>query len=140
MLSPVYSGGAPGNLVNGVSIAQGTTIAAFLDLSTCIEGQVSCEMTTEGSAPGTGTTSSAYKVYGNSATNTLSAGAVAGATSLSVSSSAGLHNGQQILLQQASGSKLGKIATINGAISGSGPYTVPVGAIINSYSSGERST
>ena len=45
MPSPVYSAGSAGNLINGISVAHGTTVAAFLDLSTCIEGQVSCEMT-----------------------------------------------------------------------------------------------
>jgi hypothetical protein len=137
MPSPVYSAGTPGNLVNGISVAKGATIAAFLDVSTCIEGQVSCEMTTGTTAPTAGTVFSAYKVYGNSAANTISASVAAGATSLSFSSSAGLHNGQKILLQQATSTKLGELVTITGSISGTGPYTVPVSATINSYSVGD---
>jgi hypothetical protein len=137
MPSPVYSAGASGNLINGVSVAKSATIAAFLDLSTCIEGQVSCEMTTGGTAPTAGTVFSAYKVYGNSAANTFSASATAGSTSLSISSSAGLHNGQKILLQQATSTKLGELVTINGTISGTGPYAVPVTATINGYSVGD---
>jgi hypothetical protein len=140
MPSPVYSAGSPGNLISGVSVAKGTTIAAFLDLSTCIEGQVSCEMTTGTTAPTAGTVFSAYKVYGNATANTLSGSVAAGATSISISSSAGLHAGQKILLQQtnsAETSRLGEIVTISAAITGSGPYTVPISATINSYDAGD---
>jgi hypothetical protein len=137
MPSPVYSAGAPGNLINGVSVAKGSTIAAFLDLSNIFEGQVTCEMTTGGTAPTAGTTFSVYKVYGNSSANTISSASAAGATSITVSGSAGLHVGQKVALQQASGSKLGELVTISGAITGSGPYTMPVTALVNSYSSGD---
>lgn len=145
MPSPVYSAGSPGNLIPATSVAKGTVLAAFLDLSTCIEGQISCEMTTGGTAPTVGTTFSAYKVYGNSAANTLSASVTANtaSTSLTVSSNAGLHQGQVILIQQATGSKLGELVTISGAITGSGPYTVPItgkgtnSGTINSYLSGD---
>lgn len=138
MPSPVYSAGAPGNVINGLSVAHGTTIAAFLDLSASFEGQVTCEMTTGSTAPTAGTTFAAYKIYGNSAVNTLSAAVSSGATSISVTSSAGMHANQKVLLQQAGGSKLGEIVTIGtAAITGSGPYTVPISATINAYSSGD---
>jgi hypothetical protein len=124
-------------LINGVSVPKGAVIAAFLDLSNVFEGQVTCEMTTGSTAPTVGTTFYAYKVYGNATPVTLSASASAGATSVTTSGSAGLHAGQKIALQQASGSKLGEIVTVSGAITGSGPYTVPVTALVNSYSSGD---
>lgn len=134
MPSPVYSAGAPGNLINGVSVAEGTTVAAFLDLSTAYEGQVVCEMTTGATAPGTATTFSAYKVYGNQTPVTLSAAASAGATSISVSSAAGIHAGQNIVLQQAGGSKLGEIVTVTNV--GGTTLTLKSGTI-NAYSSGD---
>lgn len=137
MPSPVYSAGSPGNLINGVTVAKGATVAAFLDLSSVFEGQVTCEMTTGGTAPTAGTTFSACKVYGNSAANTITGAVAAGATSLSISGSAGLHNGQRIVLQQAAGSKFGEVVTVNGAITGTGPYVVPITAAVNSYSSGD---
>lgn len=138
MPSPVYSPGAPGNLINGVTAAHGATIAAFLDLSAAFEGQVVCEIATGATAPTAGTTFGAYKVYGNPAANTLTGSVAAGSTSISCSSNSGLHPNQKILLQQASGSKLGEVVTVgSGGVTGSGPYTVPVSATINSYSTGD---
>lgn len=136
MPAPVYSAGTVGNVINGVSVAHGATASAFLDLSAAIEGQVNCEATTGAGAPTSGTTFSAYRAYAAGATPpiTLTAGAGAGATSISVTSSVGLHQGQAIALQQVGGSKLGEVVSITGAITGTGPYTVPVGATINAYS------
>lgn len=134
MPSPVYSAGAPGNLINGVSVAKGTTVAAFLDLSAAYEGQVVCEMTTGATAPTAATTFSIYKVYGNATPVTLSAAAILGATSVSVSSAAGINVGQNIVLQQASGSKLGEVVTVSG-VSGT-TLTLKAGTI-NAYSSGD---
>jgi hypothetical protein len=133
MPSPVYFAGTPGNLINGLTVAHGTTVAAFLDLSTSIEGQVSCEMTTGGSALSGGTTFSAYKVYGNATPITLSSAASSGATSLSVSSATGIHVGQKVLLQQSSGGKLGEIATVSAVNS----TTLTVSATANGYSVGD---
>jgi hypothetical protein len=147
MPAPVYSSGAYGNLINAVSVTHGTTIAAFLDLSAAIEGQVNCEVVTGASPPTAGTAFSAYRAYGiNTGTSTPTApftqgATTAPATSLTLTAVAagaggGLHAGQKIALQQASGSKLGEVVTIS-AVSGSGPYTVTVSATINSYSSGD---
>jgi hypothetical protein len=135
MPAPVYSAGTVGNVINGVSVAHGATVSAFLDLSAAIEGQVNCEVTTGAGAPTAGTTFSAYRAYAAGALPpiTLSAGAAAGATSISVTSSTGLHQGQSIALQQLGGSKLGEVVSITGAITGTGPYTVPVSATINAY-------
>ncbi len=132
---PVYAAGTLGNLINGVSVAKGATAAAFLDLSSVIEGQVNCEVTTGGTAPTLGTVFSAYRAYAAGATApiTLSAAVSAGATSLSVSSAAGLHVGQNVALQQASGSKLGEVVMISN-ISGT---TLTVSATINAYSVGD---
>jgi hypothetical protein len=147
MPAPVYSAGTYGNVFNAVSVAHGNTIAAFLDLSTSIEGQVNCEVVTGASPPTAGTTFSAYRAYG-SATGTSTpvapftiAAASTGATSLTLTAVAsgaggGLHAGQKIALQQASGSKLGEVATIS-AVSGSGPYTVTVAATLNAYSNND---
>ena len=63
MASPVYSAGTPGNLINSVTVAHGTTIAAFLDLSTSIEGQVTCEVATPSTSPASPTVFSFYKAY-----------------------------------------------------------------------------
>jgi hypothetical protein len=146
MATSVYSAGTPGNLIGAVTVPHGASVAAFLDLSACIEGQVTVEMTT-GTAPTAGTTFNVRKAYaaGSSAPATLSASVTAGtaSTSLSVSSSAGLHQGQQIVLQQAGGSKLGELVTISGAITGTGPYTVPItgtgtsSGTLNAYTSGD---
>ena len=135
MPAPVYSAGTVGNVINGVSVAHGATIAAFLDLSTAIEGQVNCEIATGASAPTAGTAFSAYRAYaaGSSPPITLSAGVTAGATSISVSSVTGLHQGQNIALQQVGGSKLGEVVSIS-AISGT---TVTISATINAYSASD---
>jgi hypothetical protein len=139
MAAPVYSAGTPGNLINYVSVAASKNAAAFLDLSTSIEGQLTCETIVGSSAPTGLTTFSAYKAYaaGSSAPITLSASATAGATSLSVSSKTGLSIGQTVCLQQAGGSKLGELSKITAISGSSSPYTLTVGATINSYSSGD---
>lgn len=137
MSKPTMALGTPGNLANNVAVAHGATIAAFLDLSQVWEGQVVVEMTTGGTPPTVGTTFGAYKVYGNQSQNTLSSAVgSAGATSISVASSAGLHVGQKIALV-AAGSKVGEVVTITGAITGTGPYSVPVSATINTYAIGD---
>ncbi len=142
MAAPVYSAGTPGNLINDVTVAHGATIAAFLDLSTTIEGQLTCETIVGASVPTGVTTFSVYKAYaaGSSASITLQAAATGGTTtSLSVSSKTGLSVGQRICLQQAGGSKLGELATISSVSGSSTPYTVVVSsAVINSYSSGDN--
>ena len=93
MASPVYSAGTPGNLISLVSVAHGVTAAAFLDLSTSFEGQLTVE-TIVGrlGLDGVFTTWSVYKAYaaGSSAPITLTASAAAAATSLSTSSKTGL--------------------------------------------------
>lgn len=138
MPSPVYSKGTIGNLIGGTtgqSVAHGSTFAVFLDLSACIEGQVVCEVDTGATAPTTGTTFSAYKVYaaGSSPNTTIASAVSAGATSLPVVSTTGMHQNQKIFLQQTS-AQVGEIVIITGSVSGS-PITIS--ATINSYSSGD---
>ena len=135
MPSPVYSAGTPGNLIGGVSVAKQTTVAAFLDLSSCIEGQVSCEVTTGTGAPTAGTAFSAYKAYAIGAAAPIAVSSNANSTTLVVSNTTGLHVGQSFAIQQAGGSKLGEIATIS-AIS-STTLTL-VAALINTYASGDN--
>jgi hypothetical protein len=137
MAAPVYSAGAPGNVISSVSLAASKNAAALVDVSEDVEGQVTCEVVTGSSVPSVGTVFSAYKVFGNSSQTTISAATSTGATTITLSSETGLHQGQKIALQQASGSKLGELATINGAITGSGPYSVPVAALTNSYSTSD---
>ncbi len=76
MASPVYSAAAnPGNVFGNVALAAGKNVAAFLDLSTAIEGQVTCELVTaSGTAPAAATTFSFYHTYaaGSGAPITLS--------------------------------------------------------------------
>jgi hypothetical protein len=136
MPSPVYSAGTPGNVISGVSVAAGgtKTVAAFLDISTCIEGQVTYEMTTGATAPTAGTVFSAYKAYaaGASAPIALTAAAGTGSTSLSVSGTPDLHVGQQVALVSAS-TKVGELVTIS-AIAGT---TLTVGATTYGYNPGD---
>lgn len=144
MPAPVYSAGTVGNVINSVSTANGVTRAAYLDLSTAIEGQVNCEIVTGASAPTAGTAFSAYRAYaaGGSPPITLTGAVTAGqaSTTLAVSSTAGLHQGQKIALVQVGGSKLGEIVTISGAVSGSPVSITGAGAnsgTVNSYSSSD---
>lgn len=135
MPSPVYSAGTPGNLLSGVSLATTKNAAAFLDLSTCIEGQVTCELITA-TQPTAATTFSAFKAYaaGASAPITLTATAAAGATSLSVSGATGLYQGQTIALVTTA-TKVGELVTIT-SISGT-TLTVPaIAAAAGTYAIG----
>jgi hypothetical protein len=139
MPSPVYSAGTSGNLVNGVSVAKQTTIAAFLDLSSCVEGQVSCEMTAGSTAPSAATYFSACRIAHASNPTTINASASTGATSVTVASNTGLRAGQQVLIQQATGSKSGELVTITSVssttigVSGTGTG----GGTLYAYSSGD---
>jgi hypothetical protein len=134
MASPVYSAGTPGNVISSVSLAATKNAAALVDVSNDVEGQVTCEIVVGSSVPSVVTVFSAFKVYGNSNQITISAAASIGATTISLNSSTGLHVGQKIALQQASGSKLGELALITG----SGPFAVPVAALLNSYSTSDN--
>jgi hypothetical protein len=142
MASPVYSTGTPGNLISAVTVTHGVTnaVAAFLDLSTDVEGQVTVEVITPSPSPTAIATFSAYKAYaaGGSAPITLTANAVSGQTSVSLSSKSGLSVGQKVCLQQASGSKLGEIVTVSSVTGSSSPYTLTTTVnLVNSYSTGD---
>ena len=143
MPAPVYSAGTPGNVISGVSVAKGANVAAFLDLSTVIEGQVNCEVVT-GTAPTAGTVFSAYRAYaaGAAAPVTLSSAVTAGATSLSVATRSGVNVGQNVALWHGTSPTNGEIVNVT-AINGSGPYTLTVtgngtgSGTIYSYASGD---
>ena len=141
MAAPVYSAGTPGNLINGVTVTHGASaIAAFLDLSTSIEGQVTCEVVTAATTPTVVTTFSAYKAYAAGATPpaSLLASATAGSTSLSVSNKTGFFVGQSICLQQHVSGSLGELSKITAITGSSSPYTVTVSTgLLNTYSSGD---
>jgi hypothetical protein len=141
MASPVYSAGTPGNLINGVTVTFGkAAIAAFLDLSTSVEGQITCEVVTGSSAPSIVTVFSVFKAYaaGSSPPATLTASAPTGTASLSVSSKTGLSVGQTICLQQHVSGNLGELAKITGITGSSAPYTITMATgILNTYSTGD---
>lgn len=134
MPSPVYSAGTPGNLMSGVTVPFGKTVAAFLDLSTDVEGQVTCEMVTGVTAPTAPTVFGAYKAYaaGASAPITLTAAVAVGATSLPLSGATGLHQNQMIALISASTGE-GEIVTLTAAPSGTGAQSIACSATINAY-------
>jgi hypothetical protein len=132
---PQYSAGTYGTPINSVTVAAGKTIAAFLDLSAVIEGQLNCEIVTGGCVPTVGTVFSAYRAYaaGGSPPITLTSAVSIGATSAQVNSNTGLHPGQLVGFQQVGGSKLGEVVTVS-AISGTGsPYTLTISPLVNTY-------
>lgn len=134
---PVYSAGSPGNVINGISVAKSANAVAFLDLSAEFEGQLSCQVDTLTATPTAGTTFSAYKVYGNKTTNTLSSTVNAGATSIAVASATAIHPNQRIALIAAS-TGVGEIVTVTAAPTGTGPYTIAISGTINAYASGDH--
>jgi hypothetical protein len=135
MPAPVSSPAAnAGNLVSPMSLAASKNFVAVVDASNLIEAQVSCEVTTGGTAPTVGVTFSACKAYAAGATGsappiTLTASSTS--TTLPVSSTTGLQVGQSIAVV-ASATGIGESATIV-SISGS---TVTTGTLENSYVSG----
>ncbi len=139
MPSPVYSAGTPGNVVNGLAVAKSSTVAAFLDLSTCVEGQVTCEMTTGPAAPTAATTFGAYKAYaaGASAPISLTTAVAAGATSLPLSGAAGLHQNQKVALIAAATGQ-GEVVTVTAAPSGTGAQSIACSATLNAYAAGDK--
>lgn len=139
MPSPVYSAGTPGNLISGLTIAKSTTVAAFLDLSTCVEGQVTCEVATGATAPTAATTFGAYKAYaaGPSAPITLTGTVNAGAASLPLSGVAGLHQNQKVALIAAATGQ-GEVVTITGAPSGAGAQSLGCTTTLNAYSANDK--
>jgi hypothetical protein len=139
MPSPVYAAGTPGNVIGGLAVAKSTTAAAFLDLSTCVEGQVTCEMATGAPAPTAGTTFAAYKAYaaGASAPITLTGSVILGATSLPLSGAVGLHQNQKVAIVAAS-TNVGEVVTLTAAPSGSGAQSIACSATINAYASGDK--
>jgi hypothetical protein len=137
MAAPVLQAGTPGNLINGVTVTHGNTIAALLGaaINSDVEFQVTCEVVTGATAPSVITTFGIYLINGNATPQTLSASS--GASSVVLAAAAvGVHNGvtQKIALVQASGSKLGEIATVSAVSTSVVTFS---GALINSYSSGD---
>ena len=137
MPAPVSVAGSYGNLINSVPVAAGATVGAFLDLSStgnaAIEARMSCEFQTSGTAPVLPVIFSSYLVKGTPTT----VWSCTNSTTIAVASKSGMNVGQKIALQQASGSLLGEIATIS-AISGTGPYTLTVFTLINTYSASDN--
>lgn len=132
MPTPNYSLGTPGGVLSAVTAPKASTIAALLDLSAALEGKLTCQVDTGATAPTAATTFSAYSIYGDSSTNTLTSPVSVGATSIAVNSATAMGPGQKIALIAASTGK-GEIVSITGAITGTGPYTVPVSGTVYSY-------
>ncbi len=105
MGAPTYSAGSYGGVIGGVSVAHGANVAALVDLSTKLGGALLCKILT-GSPPITAAvTFSCYRVTCATASGntTLSSGAPAGATSLSVASAIGISKNCIIAVITASG-------------------------------------
>jgi hypothetical protein len=140
MPAPTFTDGTVGNVLNAVSVAKGATIAAFLDLSTTIEGQLALDVQAGATPPTVATAFSAYKAQAayHSGTPVLTLGAAVTAgtasTTLTVASqnaTTGLRAGEQIALVSQS-TLVGELVTIT-SVAGSGPYTVGItGAGANS--------
>jgi len=138
MAAPTYSAGTVGNVLNGVTLAAGGTknAAALVDLSTVLGGALHCQMATGSTPPTAATTFRCLRVYAATVTApnaTLSSAVVAGATSITVSSAAGITRGQVIAIVTAAG-LVGEIVTVT-SIAGN-TLTLAAGTI-NAYSSGD---
>lgn len=153
MPAPTFTDGTIGNVLNAVSVPLGATVAALLDLSTAIEGQLACDVQAGASPPTVATVFNAYKAQAayksGSPVLTLGAAVTAGtaSTSLTVSSqntTAGLRAGELIAICTQNTPHVGEIVTISSVSgSGTGPYTVAItgggasSGTLNSYSSGD---
>ena len=137
MPQPVYALGAPGGVLNAVSVAKSTTIAAFIDVSSYFKSDLVCQVDTTATAPTAGTSFSAYSVYGNATTNTLSSAVVVGATSISVASKTAIEPNQKIALIAAA-TGVGEVVTVTAAPTGTGPYTVAISATLNAYATSDH--
>ncbi|MHB1559514.1 MAG: hypothetical protein ACYC61_18865 [Isosphaeraceae bacterium] len=139
MPSPVYSAGTPGNVISNLPVAKSSTVAAFLDISTCVEGQVTCEMATGATAPTAPTTFGAYKAYaaGASAPITLTAPVTAGAVSLPLSGAVGLHQNQKVALIAAATGR-GEIVTLAAAPAGTAAQSIACSATLNAYAANDE--
>jgi hypothetical protein len=140
MPSPVYSAATtPGNVFSVNPLAAGKNAAAFLDISTCIEGQVTCELVTA-SQPGAATTFGAYKAYaaGASAPITLS-GSVSGTTvPVNASPTLGYLHPNQVFAIVNQSSKVGELVTLSMATSGTGAQSLTITvATVGTYNSGD---
>ncbi len=142
MPSPVYVAGTPGNLASSLAVTPGATAAVLLDISTDVEGQLTCELIIGSTAPTAPTTFDAYGAYaaGSSAPLSLSGSAASGTTALPLNASgnlAGLHTGQKVAVISAS-SGVGEIVTLSATPSGTGAQSVGCSTLINSYASGDH--
>jgi hypothetical protein len=139
MASPTFSAGTIGNVIPRVSLAPTKNAAGYWNASTTVDSRIVSKVVTGGTAPTATVVYSLYGVTNNATQITLSAAVTAGAESISVSSDSGMDIGDTICLQQASGSLLGELVKISGAITGSGPFTVPISVgTTNSYSEGDN--
>ena len=132
---PVPTLGTPGNALSVASVPKGATVCCFVDLKGTWEGQLVCEMWTGATPPTAGTVFSAYKSYGNSTPNKLAGAPAANATTISVQSSTGLHQGQQIAVVAAATS-VGEVVKISGPVTGTSltiTGTGSTGGLLNSY-------
>ncbi len=139
MPTPSYSLGAPGGVLNAVSVPKSSTIAAFIDVSSLFKSDLLCQADTGTTAPasGNGTSFSAYPVAGNQTTNMLSTAVAVGATSISVTSRTAINPNQKIALIAAA-SGVGEVVTVTGAPTGTGPYAVPISATLNAYAANDH--
>lgn len=137
MPQPVYVLGAPGGVLNAVNVAKSTTIAAFIDVSSYFKSDLVCQVDTTTTAPTAGTVFSAYPVYGNSTTNTLSTPVAVGGTSISVASKTAIAINQKIAIIAAA-TGVGEVVNVTAAPTGTGPYTVAISPTLNAYATSDH--
>ncbi len=141
MPSPVYSAGTPGNVIPTTSLATTKTAAAFLDISTCVEGQVTCELVTlTGTAPAAATTFGAYKAYAAGASAPITLSGTTSGTTVPVNASSDLnylHPAQTFAIVNQT-TKVGELVILSTAPSGTGAQNLALQvAPVGTYNSGD---
>lgn len=142
MPKPTFQAGLMGNIVPPTTVKPSQTIAAFTDLQNIFEGHLVCEIFTSGIAPSNYTLFSVYTSYnnnmpGNTCPLNINQPILSGSTNIYITNMGsgipGLYPGKKIAL--ISGQQ-GEIVVINGILTGSNPYEIPVTPTINAYSGG----
>ncbi len=135
MAAPTYSQGTYGGIINAVSVAHGTNIAALIDLTLKLGGALLCKFLTGSSAITAALNFKLYRVtcaLAGTPNTTLTSGYSAGATSIAVASVTGVSKNCIIMLSPAAGG-LGEIVTVSNISA----LTLTVSATVNAYSSGD---
>jgi len=137
MAAPTYSAGTYGNVINGVSVAHSTNIAALVDLTTKLGGALLCKILTAATAITAPVTFSCYRItaaLAGTPNTTLTSGYSAGVTSIAVASVTGISKNSKIFLWSPGASPpVGEIVTVSNIAS----LVLTVNATVNAYSSAD---